>query len=79
MNPTLTNKKIVICTSLLNPKSDKVIVFIQNKKEKIKRIKSIDAEKIFIVGDNVNSSTDSRDFGAINHRQIIGRVILPRI
>lgn len=78
MNPTLSNGKIVVCTSLLAPKNNQVIVFIHNS-EKIKRIKSITKEKIFVVGDNLESSTDSREFGAINRSQVVGRVILPRI
>jgi nickel-type superoxide dismutase maturation protease len=43
--------------------------------EIIKRIHSIDAAgTIFLVGDNVAASTDSRDFGVVTRDQVLARV-----
>jgi nickel-type superoxide dismutase maturation protease len=43
--------------------------------EIIKRIRSIDAAgALFLAGDNVAQSTDSRDFGAVPRSQIVARV-----
>jgi signal peptidase I len=32
---------------------------------------------IYVLGDNINNSTDSRDFGAIYESEIIGKVLAP--
>ena len=41
----------------------------------LKRIESIEGKKYFVRGDNVEWSTDSREFGAISKKSIIGKVI----
>ncbi len=42
----------------------------------IKRITAIlDNDRYFLRGDNASQSTDSRDFGAVAGKQIIGNVI----
>lgn len=78
MSPTLTDGQLVICSSLFKPKLNKVIVVSHNNYEKVKRLKKIEQETVFVEGDNLSSSTDSRVFGPIQYSQIIGRVILPR-
>ena len=40
----------------------------------VKRIKEIEGDRYFIVGDNLQSSTDSRQWGKIGLANIIGRV-----
>jgi nickel-type superoxide dismutase maturation protease len=41
----------------------------------IKRVTKIEDKRYFVQGDNKNSSTDSRVFGMIGRREIIGKVI----
>jgi type IV secretory pathway protease TraF len=41
----------------------------------VKRITKIDNKMFFISGDNLNESTDSRHFGMIKRRDILGKVI----
>lgn len=41
----------------------------------IKRIEKIDKDKIFVVGDNEKESVDSRKFGWIDKKNILGKVI----
>ena len=44
--------------------------------EMVKRIKGIDENgRYFLVGDNLEESTDSRTFGAVSVKYIIGKVI----
>lgn len=41
----------------------------------IKRIKDINKDRYFVTGDNLNESTDSRHFGWIQKKQILGKVL----
>jgi len=41
----------------------------------IKRIDSMDNDRVFVTGDNKDSSEDSRHFGSVYKSNIVGRVI----
>ncbi len=57
-----------------------VIVFYHypTKRYFLKRVKEIKRNKYFVLGDNTYESTDSRTFGWIEKKEIIGRVIYPK-
>jgi len=60
-----------------NPKVKDVII-LKNPRDNryiIKVIKKIKKEKYFVLGFNLEHSTDSREFGWINKKEIIGKVI----
>ena len=59
---------------LCKPRIRDVIVLKKNKFI-IKRIAKINNRKYFVVGDNKKESTDSRDFGWISKKEILGKVI----
>jgi nickel-type superoxide dismutase maturation protease len=40
----------------------------------VKRVKQIEGDYLFLVGDNPSQSTDSRHFGMVEREQIIGTV-----
>ncbi len=42
----------------------------------VKRISRINGEEYYVLGDNLPKSQDSREFGWIERRDIIGKVIL---
>ena len=54
------------------PKVGHVIVFSNQAKKIIKRIRKIEGKKYLMVGDNKN---DSRNFGFVERSKIVGKVI----
>lgn len=45
------------------------------KSEIVKRVQRIESDKIYLIGDNMEESTDSRHFGPINLNQILGKMV----
>ena len=78
MSPAFRDGDMVLAGSfsyfLKNPKVGDLVVL---KKEKyiIKRIKKIDGDRFFVEGDNKKESIDSRSFGWISRKDIVGKVI----
>lgn len=79
MYPTLKNGQIIIVAKPKPPLENQVAVINHNGVEKIKRITKIRDAKIYVEGDNRDSSTDSRVFGWISSSDIAGSVIWPRL
>lgn len=83
MSPRLDPGKLVIATPRWRRlKPGQVIILEHEGKEKIKRIERVDspdARKLFVIGDNMPASTDSRHFGWISRREVLGRVLWPRL
>ena len=61
-------------------KPGQVVILEHHGKEKIKRIERIDEQNghLFVVGDNLQASSDSRHFGWIAQKSVRGRVFWPR-
>ena len=77
MEPTLRHGQIVIALGRNKPKIDQIVIALHEGKEKIKRINEIDGAHVFLLGDNLDKSTDSRDFGLVLANSIIGTVVWP--
>lgn len=78
MYPTfLHGEKVVVIKKWLTPiKKDDVVVLKDTKNMLlIKRVQQVQNKKYFVGGDNESESTDSRHFGWITDKDIIGRVI----
>jgi len=81
MLPTIKrgDNVLVLCWFFKVEKGDLVAVHISLSKKEgrdmIKRVKAIKGEEVFVLGDNEKVSIDSRSFGWINKKDIIGRVI----
>lgn len=81
MSPTIKANDIVFASPLpylfIKPKVSDIIFCLNpvGKTKIVKRITRIDKENYFITGDNLKESTDSRTFGPISKRDIIGKVV----
>jgi nickel-type superoxide dismutase maturation protease len=58
------------------PKIGDIIVFRKSNKLLIKRIVKKMNKEFFVSGDNQSDSFDSKDFGVITRKDIIGKTIL---
>lgn len=80
MKPTFSEDDSVLVSSIPllfgKPKKGDVVVFEKYNRLYIKRIKKIEDEKYFLVGDNKKDSQDSRRFGFVNRNQIKGKIIM---
>ena len=75
MNPKLSSGDRILVLNFLKPKRGKLVVVKHNDAFKIKRIRTIDGNEIFLRGDNEHPD---KDF-SIDKKDIIGRVItLPK-
>ena len=81
MSPTLKPGDTVLASPLpylfIRPKVNDLIICLDPRDTRIlvKRIIKIESNKFFVSGDNPKESTDSRTFGPIGRRDIMGKVI----
>ncbi len=78
MSPTFESGDVVLVNRLSylfgKPKIGDLVVLRKNKYI-IKRISKIKENQFFVIGDNERESTDSRSFGWIKKKEIIGKVM----
>jgi nickel-type superoxide dismutase maturation protease len=81
MQPTLMESDSVLVSSVpyifSKPKVRDIIAFKDSKTKKvfIKRVTKVENDKYEVLGDNPLDSKDSRSFGWITKKDIIGKVI----
>lgn len=78
MVPTLVPGMVVLGLRPRRIKPGDVVVVRHDNLDKIKRVKEVQRDKIFLTGDNFLHSTDSRDFGWLDSSLVLARVAWPR-
>lgn len=79
MEPTLVAGTRIIVWKYSSLRIRDIVVFRDPLTEllAVKRITKIKKEEYFLEGDNKKESTDSRDFGWVFKRKILGKIIYP--
>lgn len=78
MLPALKPGRLILASSLIGLKTNRVVIVRRGNIEIVKRLKEMSGAKAYITGDNALESTDSRDFGWISKSDILATVIWPR-
>jgi len=78
MVPFLPDGTIVIMCRTRHLRPGQVVLFRHEGLDKIKRIVRVQGTQLYVQGDNLAASTDSRSFGWIDRATVVGRVIWPR-
>jgi phage repressor protein C with HTH and peptisase S24 domain len=80
MAPRLRPGQILLATRMFRRlRPGQVVIINHGGLEKVKRIERIEDNKIFVIGDNLRMSTDSRHFGWLEPKEVIARVIWPKV
>jgi phage repressor protein C with HTH and peptisase S24 domain len=80
MTPKLRPGQLLLATRVVRRlRPGQVVIINHHGQEKVKRIERIEDNKIFVIGDNLQLSTDSRHFGWLEPREVIARVVWPKI
>ncbi|MBC7546811.1 S24/S26 family peptidase [Candidatus Saccharibacteria bacterium] len=80
MYPKLSPGQILLASPLFKRlRPGQVVIVNHHGKEKVKRIERIEKGHIFVVGDNLLASTDSRHFGWLRQADVVARVYWPKL
>jgi len=59
----------------LRPRVGDVVALVHDGRTILKRVAAIDGDDVTVLGDNAEASTDSRAFGPVARRSILGRAV----
>ncbi len=79
MSPTLKEGQVVLFSHARDYKTGDVVMVYYHGREILKRIKEYRDGSVYLVGDNPDKSTDSREYGWIVDRHIRGKLIWPKV
>jgi phage repressor protein C with HTH and peptisase S24 domain len=80
MYPKLSPGQILLASTFFKRlRPGQVVIVNHHGKEKVKRIERIEKGHIFVVGDNLHVSTDSRHFGWLRQADVVARVYWPKL
>lgn len=75
MHPALPHGKIVFAWKRKAPRRGDVVIAKHHHVEIIKRVSELKDDFVYLVGDNPDESTDSRQFGWLPRHAILGVVL----
>jgi phage repressor protein C with HTH and peptisase S24 domain len=75
MTPTYPPGKIVFALRKTVPQVGDVVIIQHHRLELIKRVSRMTSERVYLLGDNSDHSTDSRHYGWLPVSSIMGVVI----
>ena len=75
MAPVFLPGKIVFAWRLRKPRVGDVVIVRHHHLELIKRVDKIDGNRVYLLGDNPDESTDSRQYGWLPTASILGVVV----
>lgn len=77
MLPTLVPGDRVLMVRIVRPRVGQLVVLHDPRDGKllVKRVVALRGGEVFVRGDNISSSTDSRTFGGVPRRRVCGRVV----
>jgi len=78
MLPALKPGQMVLARQK-DPKEGDVVIAKLLGREVIKRVKNVSQDGFYLIGDNPDASSDSRDYGAIKAEDIVAVVVWPRV
>jgi type IV secretory pathway protease TraF len=80
MTPTLLSKDTILVSKLFRIHIRDIVILKNPEKKQgvpyiVKRIAMIKKKMVYVTGDNKKESYDSRNFGWVEQKQIIGKMI----
>lgn len=75
MEPFLKGGDRLFASNFSKPKKGDVVIIRRGSKEIVKRVGHVKGDLFYVLGDNPGNSEDSRDFGFISRKEIIGKVL----
>jgi nickel-type superoxide dismutase maturation protease len=78
MLPSFSHGKIVVGWRFRQPRVGDVVIARHHRVEVIKRISEMQDGQVFLLGDNAEESTDSRQFGWLPSHAIVAVVVTRR-
>lgn len=79
MSPALEPGQLVVGRMTNDLKPGDVVIVSHDGLEKIKRIERQQGDLLYLLGDNPSASTDSRDFGWVEGKAIVAKVVWPKL
>jgi nickel-type superoxide dismutase maturation protease len=80
MRPALVPGRIIIAVSGCRlPRIGDVVVVLHHGQESVKRVRAVQDGRLYVLGDDLENSTDSRSYGWLPMQVVQGIVVWPRI